>query len=96
MAREDNTMPTCVPIKELKNTATFAKLVEESDGPIIVTKNGYESFAVMTMDQLEALELEAKRAQLYQAIDQAEQDMAAGRVSDGWESMRSARDRYGL
>ena len=89
-------MATCVPIKELKNTSSFAKLVEEADEPVIVTRNGYDTFAVMTMAQLEALELEARRARLYQEIDRAEADIAAGRVSDGWDSTKVARERYGL
>lgn len=52
-------MTVCVPIKEMKNTAAFSDLVESSVDPIIVTKNGFEKFAVMTMEQLDALRLEA-------------------------------------
>ena len=50
---------TCVPIKELKDTATFSRLVESSADPVIVTRNGYDAFAVMTVEQLEALKFEA-------------------------------------
>ncbi len=89
-------MTTCVPIKELKNTSSFARLVEESQDPVIVTRNGYESFAVMTIAQLDALKLDAARADLYRDIDDAEADFAAGRVVDGRESQRLARVRYGL
>lgn len=89
-------MPICVPIKELKNTGAFAKTVEEADGPVIVTRNGYEEFAVMTMEQYEALRLEAARAALYREVELAEADIRDGRMTDGWESLAAARERYGL
>ena len=89
-------MSTCVPINELKNTASFAKLVEEADGPVIVTKNGYDSFAAMSIERLEALELEAKRGRLYREVELAMADVEEGFLADGWESLRAARERYGL
>jgi PHD/YefM family antitoxin component YafN of YafNO toxin-antitoxin module len=46
-------MPRIVPIKELKNTATISKLVEESNEPVFVTKNGYGSMVLMSMDVYE-------------------------------------------
>ena len=89
-------MATCVPIKELKNTTTFAKLVEESPEEVIVTKNGYEAFAVMSLERLEALKTEAARAELYRLMDEAEADVAAGRVVDARKSQAAVRERYGL
>ena len=89
-------MTTCVPIKELKNTAEFSRLVEESPSPIVVTKNGYESFVAMSPQAFEALRLEASRAQLYQAIDQAERDIAEGRTTEAHIALADLRDRYGL
>lgn len=89
-------MTVCVPIKELKNTASFAKLVEESSDPVIVTKNGYEKFAVMTVEKLDALRMGAARAQLYDHIDAAEADFQADRVTDGFASQQNAREKYGL
>lgn len=89
-------MPICVPIKELKNTSAFAELVESSPEPVIVTRNGRESFAVMTVAELDALRLEAARAELYRLVGEAEADVAAGRVVDARASQAAARDRYGL
>ena len=40
-------MATCVPIKDMRDTAQFLKLVQESDEPITVTKNGYSELVVM-------------------------------------------------
>ena len=89
-------MTVCVPIKDLKNTATFSKLVESSPDPVIVTRNGRESFAVMTVEELDALRLEAARAQLYRDIDEAEDDFAHGRMTEANASQRRTRERYGL
>lgn len=89
-------MAICVPIKELKNTAEFSRMVEESPSPITVTKNGYESFVAMSSQIYEALKLEASRAKLYQAVDRAEQDIAAGRTVDAHDAIADVRARYGL
>lgn len=89
-------MATCVPIKDLKNTAAFSKLVEESEGPVIVTKNGRDAFAVMTIQELDALRLDAARATLYEKIDEAEADFVEGRFVPARESQQKARARYGL
>ena len=89
-------MSVCVPIKELKNTASFAALVEASADPVIVTRNGREAFAVMTVEELDALRLAASRAELYRLVDEAERDVAAGRVADAQKSQADARARYGL
>lgn len=46
---------TCVPMKELKNTAAFTETVQSAGGPVIVTKNGSEAFVSMSMDCYESL-----------------------------------------
>ena len=85
-----------VPIKELKDTASFAKLVKESEQPILVTKNGYDEFVVMSVDQHDALSMEVSRLKLYRHIDAAEEDFAVGHTIDAQKSQRAARERYGL
>ena len=89
-------MPVCVPIRDLKNTAEFSKTVEDSAEPVIVTRNGREAFAVMTVEQLDALRMEAARAELYQRVIEAEQDIAEGRLADARASQQAARNRHGL
>lgn len=89
-------MTTCVPIKEMKNTAAFAEMVEASQGPVIVTRNGRQALAVMTVDEFDALKLEASRAELYRLVDEAESDIAAGRTVSARASQAAARARYGL
>ena len=46
-------MPRIIPINELKNTAKISKTVEESNEPVYVTKNGYGSMVIMSVDVYE-------------------------------------------
>lgn len=87
---------TCVPIKDLKDTAAFAKTVESSDEPIMVTRNGREAFCVVKPELLDSLRLEAARAKLYDLVDEGEADIAAGRLDDALGSNAAARKRFGL
>lgn len=89
-------MQTCVPIKDMKDTAAFAATVENADGPVIVTRNGRAAFAVMTMEELDSLRLEASRSELYRLVSEAEGDLARGRLADARASQAQARARYGL
>ena len=43
-------MAYCVPIKDMKDTANFTKMVQESTHPIFVTRNGREEFVVMSTE----------------------------------------------
>ena len=87
---------TCVPVKELKNTAEFTQIVQSAPGPVIVTKNGHESFVSMSMDCYRQLCAESARSCLYRAIDRAEEDVRTGRVVDAHQAGASLRARYGL
>ena len=80
MAQRGCEMPRCIPIKEIKNTTEFARIVEESPEPVIVTRNGREAFAAMSIELL----------------DEAEVASREGRVVDARESIKRTRDRYGL
>ena len=89
-------MPICIPIKELKNGAEFARTVRESAEPVIVTRNGHEEFVSMTPEHYEAMRLEAARAGLYRAVEEAEDDFLAGRATEARDSIRRMRERHGL
>lgn len=71
-------------------------MIETEDGPVIVTKNGRENMVVLTLATFETLQLESARNVLYERIDRAEQDFAAGRVVDGFEAIGRIREKYGL
>ena len=84
-------MPTCVPIRDMKDTAKFTELVESSASPIIVTRNGYDAFVVMRSDEFESMQQEVAKAQLLTRIAQANAEWAAGDYVDGKEFTAKAR-----
>ena len=92
-------MPICVPIKEMKDTAKFARLVEEASGPVTVTKNGYDAFVVMRSadyDRLVNRDYEAAKQKLLERIAIAEQEKAEGKWVDYDTATRELRAKYGL
>lgn len=88
--------PTCVPIRDMKNTAVFTALVENAPAPITVTRNGYDAFVVMRSEEYETLQLELARARLLSRVSQAEAEYAAGDYVDGKAFTGGIRSEYGL
>ena len=86
-------MPTCVPIKDLRDTAAFDQLVETSPSPVTVTKNGY--VCVRSADY-ERLEQADARARLLERIVVAEQERSEGLSTDAYEATTALREKYGL
>lgn len=48
-------MSACVPVRDMKDAAKIDKFVEESNGSVIVTRNGLDAYAVMTGDANDAI-----------------------------------------
>ena len=72
-------MPACVPIKDLRDTASFLKLVEsQAPKPVIVTKNGYDEFVVITSEEYDRLQRRAEAARLYEALLASEVQLQNG------------------
>ena len=89
-------MPVCIPVKDMKDTAAFARTIEEAPGPVTVTKNGYDAFVVMRTDDYEAMQLELAKSKLLGRIAQAEHEYATGNFADGRKFSESLRVKYGL
>lgn len=86
-------MPRIVPIKELKNTATISKLVEESNEPVFVTKNGYGSMVLMSMD---VYEREFARNQTIELINESIRDYKkTGKSVEGPMFIQEMKAKYG-
>ena len=74
-------MPRIIPIRELKNTASISKYVNESNEPVFVTKNGYGSMVMMSM---EVYEREFARNQAIELINESIRDYKKTRkATDG-------------
>lgn len=55
MRVQEDTMPACVPVRDMKDAAKIGKFVEEPNGSVIVTRNGRDAYAVMTGDAYDAI-----------------------------------------
>ncbi len=64
-------MPRIIPINALKNTATISKFVEESNEPVFITKNGYGSMVIMS---IEVYEREIAKNQVINLINDSLKD----------------------
>ncbi|WP_291290449.1 type II toxin-antitoxin system prevent-host-death family antitoxin [Enorma sp.] len=83
-------------VREMKDTAKFGKLVEESNEPVIVTRNGRDAYVVMTSDAYDAVRQDLARMKLYEIVDRAEAELAAGEYVEGTAFLQELRTRYGL
>ena len=89
-------MPVAVPVRDLKDTAKFCRTVRESDGPIVVTRNGYDEFFVLTPERYHEYEMALRRQALYEAVDAAEERLAAGKGVPARDALAEIRQRHGL
>lgn len=89
-------MPTCVPIRDMKDTAKFTELIESAQGPVTVTRNGYDAFVVMRSDEYEAMQQEVAKAQLLSRMAIADVELAEGDYADGADFTAKVRAQHGL
>ena len=88
-------MPICVPVRDMKDTATFTEIVE-SEHDVTVTKNGYEAMHCISSDQYRLMQDEIAKAKLLSRIMLAENEISQGDYSDYDTFATSIRDKYGL
>lgn len=65
-------MPKIIPIRELENTAPISKYVEETNEPVFITKNGYGSMVIMS---IEVYEKEIAKRQMIELINDLLKDI---------------------
>ncbi len=96
MIIKENAMATCVPIKDLRDTASFDELVASSATPVTVTKNGYDRFVCVKSSDFSFWEQSEARARLLERIMVAERERAEGTSFDAFDATNSLREKYGL
>ena len=89
-------MPTCVPVSELKDTASFVRRVKAAGEPVIVTKNGHEEFVAIDPEVFRSYRKETTEERLERLLSEADLDVALGRVSEARAGMDDIRRAYGL
>ncbi len=86
-------MPKIIPIRELKNTASISKYVEETNEPVFVTKNGYGSMVIMSIS---VYEKEIAKKQMIEFINESLKDIDnVDQKVDGALFLNEMKTKYG-
>ena len=89
-------IPVCLPVRDMKDTAKFAAIVESANEPVIVTKNGYSQFVVMKTTEYEAMQEQVAKAKLLERIAKAELELASDDYVDAFDFTAEMREKYDL
>jgi prevent-host-death family protein len=88
-----NIMPRIIPIKDLKNTGVISQMCHEATEPIYVTKNGYGDMVIMSVKMYEE---KLYMLDVYKKLAEAEEDFAAGRTYNAFESLKRIREEFNV
>ncbi len=92
-------MPTCVPIKDMRDTVKFDELVATSPTPVIVTKNGYDRFVCIRSEDykdIQRMRDEAAAEKLRARLRIMEYEREHGLAEDAFEATERIMKKYGL
>ena len=86
-------LPKILPVNELKNTANIMKTCNESDVPIVITKNGYGEAVMMSLKLYEEMFAKMQAAALINAgLDEIE---SGAKPVSGEEFFNNMKAKYG-
>lgn len=88
-------MPATVPIRDMKDTSSFTRLVER-ERQVTVTRNGYDAIYCTSADQHRADQEQIARAQVLSRILLAEDQISSGAYRSYDEFVADLRGSYGL
>ena len=86
-------MPRIIPIRDLKDTSAISQMCRESTDPIYITKNGYGDMVIMSM---KAYEEKLWLLDVYSRLDEAEEDIKAGKTVDARSALKELKEKHGL
>ncbi|MBQ9730764.1 MAG: type II toxin-antitoxin system Phd/YefM family antitoxin [Bacilli bacterium] len=87
-------LPKIIPVNELKNTANILKMCNETDGPIVITKNGYGEAVIMSLKAYEEM-MEKKR--IADLVNPALEEIRNGAPLMSYEDfIKELKDKYGI
>lgn len=88
-------MSTCVPVRDMRDTAGFTELVER-EGDVTVTKNGYATMHCLSESTYRLMMDEVAKSRLLSRMALAEKELAQGLGDDFDDVVESLRAEYGL
>ncbi|MBQ9955219.1 MAG: hypothetical protein IJO87_07295 [Eggerthellaceae bacterium] len=87
-------MPAFATVSDLRDTASFAKMVEDSPEPIQVMKGRERKMVVMSSELFERYERMERQIDFEARLAEAEADTAAGRTFSASELQQKMREKY--
>lgn len=88
-------MTTCVPVRDMKDTARFTELVR-AEQDVTVTKNGYDEMHCLSTAAYDALREEAAKAKLLSRMMLAEDEIEQDSYENFAGFLESVRRDYDL
>lgn len=86
-------LPKVLPVNELKNTANIMKICQESERPIVITRNGYGEAVMMSIKVYEELVVKMKTAAL---INESLEEIDNGaEMISGKDYFKNLKKRHG-
>ena len=85
-----------VPVRDMKDTAKFCQTVRESDGPVVVTRRGYDEFFVLSPAMFREYQIICRKQEIYERIDAAELRLESGQGVPAHDALDQIRQRHGL
>ena len=85
-----------IPVTDLKNTSATVTLCQESDSPVLVTKNGRPALWLVKPEEMQQLQDAAEREHLYRLVAHSERQWRDGLATDVSEDISEMRAKYGL
>ena len=82
-----------IPMRDLKNTVEVERRCAEENGPIFVTKNGYDWLVVTDIDYYEKTMRKMNEAK---TILDGLEDVKSGNTVDADAALSSIRSKYGI
>ena len=86
-------MPQIIPIRDLKNTNAISQRCNECQEPVYITQNGYGDMVIMSM---KAYEEKLELLDVYDKLDQAEEQLRNGVAADARSELKRLRAKYGI
>ncbi len=86
-------MPQIIPIRDLKRTNELSNLCRSSNEPVFITKNGYGEMVIMSMETYERTMM---MHDIYSKLDDGESSIKKGNTLEGFDSIKSIRQKHGL
>ena len=86
-------MPKIIPIRDLRDTGKLSEMCGASTEPIFITKNGYGDMVIMSM---EVYEKSLFLHNIAQKLNEAEEQIEKGEITDAKSSLKKLRGKYGV